>query len=967
MLSSSKGGTALRSAARDFAMVLALVLIACGGGQAASPPTVLMPSQRYGLACEHRLGELEEQAKSFRDQYPYHIQTVALTAPDADGCTSLIVSEPPPHIQPPDLQKVLGTALPPRLRRHQVGVDGWVSDVALVLPPLAADVREARLSALHRILFGTDYKPAPLLANRAPRGASGTNLQLQPADLWHWLVKRPVELIPIEATSSAGRPDRALDTSDALAGRTSGVFFVQGEGLVVWVLPRPCSLEDRAAQARQFALDSDLILGAVASSKSTLIVARERATPVESITPLRFETLRLLAAASNDELGQSYERNHVLAGRFDGIHDWAPIYLSPELIDTEFGSLLNLADQLLKGWSMSGTTQYANFAYPRPLTWPFPAPLPAHLKTGKLTFNWNTRGVGAIVQWGSNEIYWVSLTGALPITYLPGSTESSSAAGSETEARQFFAAQEDPLLVRVVQYAAMYQIFKAFNVSASPPSVPTTMRQAGKLLEDATSGAIAALSTADVPTIRSAVLRQLEREGRPVRDSSGEVSTDALSLLGEVLALREQLNDIAKPENADLLAIVAKSLANPERDIAAIRDKVLAGVALTGDELSQIRASLLGPEIVESLGAFSSGIAAFVTDLDQLRARYMAAVHDGRKPVIRTASVVVSENPMGNGGHNIYAQTPRVVMSSGGATVLGDGARKVLAGVHRLDEITLAADGTLQRQLPSLRRASDDVLQRPAVVASARGFVARDSVPAAHRRTISTESEGARVVSIDRSADGFSVSLGGRVFRAADREGLVEQLVKNVEAVDDTIVLRAKGMRPDEVRILIDSCELKSRRNFLAMTGGDHLSRRIDFARARIESLKVTPLADGGVEASVRVTAAQVGRASFVSRISAWFSRRAVARFGGRLQEIVSLAVARVRARFGSQPAHLTEVAIELRRELRRVDAEVGISVSDDGAPSRATTDFLIGTVKPRTDHGSISLAGTSLWTVEAM
>ena len=72
------------------------------------------------------------------------------------------------------------------------------------------------------------------------------------------------------------------------------------------------------------------------------------------LPPLRVETILQLAAVGQDELSQSYERRNIISGRYDEKHDWAPIYLSAALLDTEYGSLLNITDQLLKSWSMGG-------------------------------------------------------------------------------------------------------------------------------------------------------------------------------------------------------------------------------------------------------------------------------------------------------------------------------------------------------------------------------------------------------------------------------------------------------------------------------------------------------------------------------------------------------------------------------------------------------------------------------------
>jgi len=64
-------------------------------------------------------------------------------------------------------------------------------------------------------------------------------------------------------------------------------------------------------------------------------------------------------------LRKAYERNNFLAGKFDRTTnaDWAPIYLSQQLMNTEYGSLLNITDQVLKSWSLNGTVRYENFNY----------------------------------------------------------------------------------------------------------------------------------------------------------------------------------------------------------------------------------------------------------------------------------------------------------------------------------------------------------------------------------------------------------------------------------------------------------------------------------------------------------------------------------------------------------------------------------------------------------------------------
>ena len=111
---------------------------------------------------------------------------------------------------------------------------------------------------------------------------------------------------------------------------------------------------------------SDVVVGASWSgTDALLIVGRQRQVPLDVLPPLRFETFALLADVDARELAQSYERTTPFAGKLRAGDyanaDWAPIYLSDPLIDSEFGALLNITDQMLKSWSSAG-----DIDYPRP-------------------------------------------------------------------------------------------------------------------------------------------------------------------------------------------------------------------------------------------------------------------------------------------------------------------------------------------------------------------------------------------------------------------------------------------------------------------------------------------------------------------------------------------------------------------------------------------------------------------------
>lgn len=160
------------------------------------------------------------------------------------------------------------------------------------------------------------------------------------------------------------------------------------------------------------------------------------------------------------------------AGKLKGGKDYAPIYLSPQLWHTEYGSTLNVTDQMLKSWSENGLIDYIDFDYPKPTAWAFNDGAMEDLGVSSLTYNWNTDGVGYIVDDDSYSIYAVNRTGSLPVSYIPGNTEGIGASDpvyrAEETAYDFFSNLSSPELVKVVQYAAMYQIFH--NIGISVPS-----------------------------------------------------------------------------------------------------------------------------------------------------------------------------------------------------------------------------------------------------------------------------------------------------------------------------------------------------------------------------------------------------------------------------------------------------------------------------------------------------------------
>jgi hypothetical protein len=468
-------------------------------------------------------GTVLPEWQRFRSQYPYHVQGVAVSEPRSDGRRVVIAAEPPPHVSVLQIRELFRGAERVSFPRQQVGYDGWVQDAVAVMPPMSNDDVRTLVAAIHLAFFGTTYKAYALpIGTRGLVDSSALDLDVTAAELDKWLLASPpaplspaaavtfflallillktgwklfrgprpatrfawfaVSLVTLVAIRwTHGGDDTSMRftridggesvTSDSiLTERRSGVYVSANPGLVICAVPVAQPLAAYARELRQFAIESDVILGGIKRDNHVLIVGRERTTAVDRLPPLRVETILRLASVGEDELAQSYERNNIYSGPIDDIHDWAPIYLSDALIDTEYGSLLNITDQLLKSWSMHGEVQYANFAYPAPRAYPFPTKLTEHAGTKEVTFNWNTKGAGYDIESDGVQTVALNRTGALPVDYLGSSDERLSAA--EDTAYEYFARMNDPNLVRVVQYAGLYQLFRKFGITTPADAVP---------------------------------------------------------------------------------------------------------------------------------------------------------------------------------------------------------------------------------------------------------------------------------------------------------------------------------------------------------------------------------------------------------------------------------------------------------------------------------------------------------------
>lgn len=416
----------------------------------------------------------------FRMKNPINYQTVGIKAYE-DGSYNVLLSEPSPDITIRDLKRFI-SEYHGKVLTHQcpMGIDGWLQDAILCFNGLKDEEKDVFTSKLFTLLYGTDYKAAyedlDDIQEHTNYIKENVHYQISAEELQQWFIEDGEMLVSQDGLIET-------DLATVLNSDQTGIYYSKEPGFVIWVLDRRRnSPVDFHIPARMFALDADLILGAIVMRNKNVIavIGRERELSLHELPPMRVETMCLLAATTKKELSQSYERNNLVAGKMSGGKDYAPILLSPELWHTEYGSILNVTDQMLKSWSQNGTVEYERFTYPKPYDWAFVDGASIDLDVSELTYNWNTSGAGYAIEADENNpymIYALNRTGSLPVSYIPGETDSITENDkvflAEETAYDFFSGLASPELIRVVQYASLYQIFVNCNFHLKQYDLPT--------------------------------------------------------------------------------------------------------------------------------------------------------------------------------------------------------------------------------------------------------------------------------------------------------------------------------------------------------------------------------------------------------------------------------------------------------------------------------------------------------------
>ena len=462
-----------------------------------------IPNQNIDIDRCEAAGMTDSIYMDFRKKYRFHYQTVGM-ASFADSSRLILLSDIPPHFETDSIAPIFAEFThKTELRKHPIGYDGYTTDVVILLGNATRENCNRLIKRLNRELFFSDYKPTvmklPAEEKRCYFAKENIDYQITLEEFNTWFMVEGEGFIRLDDTNTV------LTISDIFAKKARGVFFSQQPGFVAWALAKnadiagygqgarvpfdgqgarvpldgqgartPFDGQGALAPIRQFTLDADLILGALADSSTLVIIGRERQSPLHELPPLQIESILLLASTTEKELSQSLDINDLMAGKMNNGRDWCPTYLSKELENTEFGDLMTITDVLLKDWSEHGTIQEGYYRYPEPGYYPFDKPLFKKLGLNELVYNWNTAGAMYAIDREGYTIYTLGRTGSLPVSYF-NSQERSESIGYryENQAYHYFATLGNTDLARVVQYTALYQLFIDNNISYSGNTYPS--------------------------------------------------------------------------------------------------------------------------------------------------------------------------------------------------------------------------------------------------------------------------------------------------------------------------------------------------------------------------------------------------------------------------------------------------------------------------------------------------------------
>ncbi len=434
----------------------------------------------YASTCDSvSLKLMEETWREFREIHPFGFQTVALKHQGANKDTCVfVISEPSPWVKAEELEKLFadynGNLI---IGRKEFGYDGGLYD-AIGCAKLNSVEFISFEKNLFDILYGTAHKPYYTdLDNPSPHvyySESKLNYNLYFAywlntSWWKEVFENPIsEEVPFRIL---------LDQPFS-----NDLIYSKKRGFVIWEInPNQIILDHHFREnARRFALDTDFVLAAIRKN-NIFIIGREREIPVTVLPPLRSETIFLLASLNAQEFSVNINSD---SDSFVEVGVWAKqVLMSEKLRDTELGNLLTLTGIQLLSLSNHANVRDLFIDYPLPPNLEFLTEL-SHKSTNSIKCQWELPVIfreiptnpsssmdtsiesaiflpGERTPYGTYDLVVLDKTGSLKPSYLniDGKTLNRTE-GGRINAYDYFTSLNNTDLVRVAQYAMMFQAFQ---------------------------------------------------------------------------------------------------------------------------------------------------------------------------------------------------------------------------------------------------------------------------------------------------------------------------------------------------------------------------------------------------------------------------------------------------------------------------------------------------------------------------
>ena len=639
-----------------------------------------IPNQHVDIGRCDAAAMADSIYKDFRKKYRFHYQTVGM-ASFADSSRLILLSDIPPHFETDSIAPIFSQFThKAEQRRHPIGYDGYTTDMLILLGNATQQNCDRLLRRLNKELFFSEYKPTvttlPAEEKRRYFASENIDYQITLNEFNTWFMDDGEGFIHLDDTG------KVMTVGDLFAMQARGVYFSRQPGFVAWAVAKNADIAPQVCDIRQFTLDADLILGALADSSTLVIIGRERQSPLNELPPLQIESILLLASTTEKELAQSLDINDLMAGKMNNGRDWCPTYLSRELENTEFGDLMTITDVLLKDWSEHGTIQEGDFRYPEPGHYPFDKPLFRKLGLTELVYNWNTAGAMYAIDREGYTLYTLGRTGSLPVSYF-NSQERSQSIGYryESQAYHYFATLGNTDLARVVQYTALYQLFVDNNISYSGNTYPSFPKNKPFLLYKPTMQLLEKLSQlgeeeievlADSLSQRSFRNYQKEHIDSQLRERSRK--HDEPLVEGHVEAiyrtvLRSTKNNIGRSIvevrnmirglNDEQTKQLGRYLSYPRG--VRICDRESYNTMLRGRRVNQLMREV-GKNNLDLLSRpDGSNIFKDVMDLKDVKNWYAASLKGSAGRYMKTPSLIITyADLLTTGGHNLSSRISRV-------------------------------------------------------------------------------------------------------------------------------------------------------------------------------------------------------------------------------------------------------------------------------------------------------------------